>query len=74
MSPIETLGVGGPEPLHGLFQIGSPGSDQQVVVIIHQYIGEYVDIEPLRHFPDSCQKVAAILIVDKNVAMLIATR
>jgi hypothetical protein len=52
MSPIEALGVGSAEPLHGLFQIGSPGSGQNVVMVIHQYISENVDIEPLRHFPD----------------------
>ena len=53
MSPIEPLGVGGAEPLHSLFQIGSPGSDKKVVMRIHQHISEDVDIEPLRHLADS---------------------
>ncbi len=74
MSPIEPLSVGGTKPLHSLFQIGSPGSDKKVVMIIHQHIGEYVNIKPLRHLADSIQETAAILLVDKNIAALVATR
>jgi len=34
-----------------------------VVVIIHQYLREYVDIEPLRYLPDSFHEITAILII-----------
>jgi hypothetical protein len=53
MTPIEPLDVSGAKPMHRLFQIGSTGSDKKVVMIIHQHICEYVDIEPLRHLTDS---------------------
>jgi hypothetical protein len=53
MTPIEPLGASGAKPMHRLFQIGPSRSDKKVVVIIHQHICEYVDIEPLRHLTDS---------------------
>ena len=52
MPTIEPLSVGGAEPLHGFFQVGLLGFGQKVVMIIHQYIGEYVNFGPILHLPD----------------------
>jgi hypothetical protein len=52
MAPIEPLGVGGAEPLHGFLEIGMLGFGQKVVMIIHQHIGEYADFAPFGHLPD----------------------
>ena len=74
MQAIEPLGVSGAEPLHSFFQIGPPGSDKKVVMIIHQHISEYVNIEPLRHLADSIQEAVTILIVSKYIVAFIAAR
>ena len=74
MPPIEPLGVSGAEPLHRLFQIGLPGSYQKVVMVIHQHVGENVNIEPLRHLPDSFQETVTILVAYKYIAAFIAAR
>ena len=74
MLPIKPLGVGGTESLHGLFQIDTPASDKNMVMIIHQHISEYINIEPLRQFTDSIQEIVAILVVHENIVAIVTTR
>ena len=50
---IEPAGECNPKPLHSFLQVGSAGSDQEVIVIGHQVISEYAEFKPLGHFAGS---------------------
>jgi hypothetical protein len=53
---IESLGVGGPEPLHAFGQVCTIGAKQKMVMVIHQNVGKTVDLKALRHLPQGFQK------------------
>jgi hypothetical protein len=44
---IKCSRIAGSQPLHGLREIGFQRLEQNVVMISHQYIGEYFDVKPL---------------------------
>jgi hypothetical protein len=50
---VESIGVSDSKPLHAFGKITAAGSQQQMVVIVHQHVGGDVDLEALGHLSQS---------------------
>jgi len=66
--------LGGPQPLHASGKIGPRRSQEEMVMVVHEDIGEDLHLESRRHFPQSGQKSGAVFIVQKDGPTLVAAR
>jgi hypothetical protein len=73
MSIIESPRIGRPQPLHGFGQIGTVGPEQNMIMVAHQYIGEYVGFKTCRHLTQTIQKGDSVFVVPEYVLLLIPT-
>ena len=56
VSHIEIARIGYSKPLHAFGEIRSVCPNQEMVVIVHQHIGENVNVKPLMHSPQYIQE------------------
>lgn len=50
--PVEALRISYPEPVHGFFQIGTPGPELYMIMIARKNIGKNVILKTLSHLLD----------------------
>jgi hypothetical protein len=63
MPPIVGLGIHAVEMLHQPQQIGAAGVDDEVIVVVHEAIGQHRHIEPLHGLPHDGEKILPVFVV-----------
>ena len=74
MAQIENRCVGGAQPLHRFGEVGSVGSEQQVIVVFHQNEGDNVHLEALGQSRQRLKEGVAVLVRKENWPLVVATR
>jgi len=74
MSVIEPSGVRNSEPLHGPGQIGTPGLEQNMVVVGHKNKCVYLHIEPFTGLPQGFKKHLSVRMVIEDIPPLVPSR
>jgi hypothetical protein len=72
MPVIESPRVGGSQPLHGSGKIRMAGPEQNMIMVVHQNIGEYIDVKAFRHFTHAFHKGCSIFIIPEYVLLFIS--
>ena len=60
------------KPLPALRNIGFIGLEEQMIMVIHEYIGINLNLKPFRHVSQNLQKRNTIIVISKNVPSLIS--
>jgi len=74
MPIVEASRIRSGKPMQGPGQIGLPGSDQQMIMVRHRYIGEKLEAKPLAPLSQRLQEQSSIGSGTKDVPALIAAR
>ena len=74
MPTIEPNGLVDPHPLDGTGEIGILGTDEQMIMIVHQYIGMDLYLEAPYHLAHALQESEVIFLVMKDLPLFISPR
>ena len=74
MTPVIRLGVDAIDVAHQPRQVGAPGMQNQVVMIVHQAIGQGTGIKPLKRRADRLQKHLPVRVIVEYRFTSIPTR
>jgi hypothetical protein len=74
MTPVVRLRIDAVDVAHQHGQIGAPGMQNQVVMVVHQAIGEGAGIEPLKRHADCLQKCLPVRVIVEYRLTPITTR
>jgi len=74
MPAIERLGIDAVDVAHQQGEIGLPGVEHEVVMVVHQAIGQGLGIEARQRLRDDFKKRVAVLIIDKDRLAPVAAR
>ena len=74
MPPIVGLGIHAIEVLHHSRQVRPAGVNHDVVVVVHEAVGQHDRIVPIHRLPNDCQERPAVVVVFKDGFPPVAAR
>ena len=72
--PVKPYRIANPKPLNRPGQIPDSGSNQQMIMVLHQNICVDLQLKPIHHSAHKIQKLLIVLLVPKDLPSLISAR